>query len=518
MPDVTVLGLDGAGFHLLDRWLDDGTLPNLQRLMDQGSWQKLRSSLPPVTSPAWRCYSTGVNPGKHGVFWWEQLDRESRAITVPDSTSYDANNVWDYLGDDGYTSAVVNMPTTYPPEEINGWMVSGGGFTTGYTYPSDLQTELERELDYENHISVPKRTLEGSPEKITETNELIRSRFAAAEYIREEYDPDFLHLSLFLTNSIQHFSWGGEATKRMWECVDQQLGEFLQEDDNVVLMSDHGSNEIETVFNINSWFEQEGYLVTHGSRRGVLASLGINRQRGMEVAEKLRIKRLASEVIPESVLHRIPDSEGGVTKDEKATLIDWDRSRAVASGQGPIYVLADSNRDRVTDEIKSKLERVKAPNGKPVVRNVHRASEVYEGPYLEDGPNLVIEQADGVHIPGKMGVSSVFLDPADWKWESENHHDGMFVAHGPDIESQGQLPTKPTLYDLAPTILHWFGVPVPRGLDGDVLTDLFRADSDVAGREVEYSDVRINREHTDDEGGGNEEMEQRLRDLGYLSE
>lgn len=518
MSKVVVIGLDGAGFHLLEPWLNEEDLPTLSRLMDNGAWQRLQSSYPPVTSPAWRCYSTGVNPGKHGVFWWEQFDKETKSINVPDSESYDAKNVWDYLGEGGFTSAVVNMPTTHPPSDINGWMVSGGGFEDNYTSPPEIQRELEENIGYENNLLVPKRVLKDEPEKVKEVNELIDLKFEAAEYLRETYQPDFLHLSLFVTNSIQHYVWGGEATKRMWKCVDRNIDEFVQKDDNVIIMSDHGSMKIDTVFHINTWLEREGYLITSKSASDTFHSLGIDRETLIKYMEILGIKDVAQAVTPSWLVQQIPDAQGGVGREQKERKIDWEKSVAFASGQGPIYVLATgSRREEIKSDIQSKLSGLTSPDDKTVIRDVFDASELYEGPYVKEGPDLVIDQADGVHIPDVIGSPHLFVDPEDWKWESENHYHGIFVANGPDIGDVGELNSMPSLYDLTPTILHWYDLEVPKDLDGDALTEIFKDGSDPASREVRHSDVDVHRGTIHTYSEEDDEMVERLQDLGYLS-
>jgi predicted AlkP superfamily phosphohydrolase/phosphomutase len=67
---VLVIGLDGATFDLIQPWVDEGALPNLGRIMKQGAWGRLRSTIPPMTGPAWTTFGTGTNPGKHGIFDW----------------------------------------------------------------------------------------------------------------------------------------------------------------------------------------------------------------------------------------------------------------------------------------------------------------------------------------------------------------------------------------------------------------------------------------------------------------
>ena len=84
-PRTVVFGLDGAHFELIEPWIEDGDLPNIQRAIDEGMSGDLQSVLPPVTSPNWKAYLTGKNPGQFGIFWWENIDIKNRRIYYPNN-------------------------------------------------------------------------------------------------------------------------------------------------------------------------------------------------------------------------------------------------------------------------------------------------------------------------------------------------------------------------------------------------------------------------------------------------
>jgi len=84
---VMILGLDGATLDLIRLWAEAGILPTFQKLMRQGAWGPLRSTMPPVTPAAWSSFMTGVNPGKHGVFGFSSLAEESYENSLVDSHS-----------------------------------------------------------------------------------------------------------------------------------------------------------------------------------------------------------------------------------------------------------------------------------------------------------------------------------------------------------------------------------------------------------------------------------------------
>ena len=59
-----VIGLDGASFKLIKPWIEEGVLPNIRKVIEKGVYGDMRSCLPPVTAPNWKCYSTEKNPGE----------------------------------------------------------------------------------------------------------------------------------------------------------------------------------------------------------------------------------------------------------------------------------------------------------------------------------------------------------------------------------------------------------------------------------------------------------------------
>ncbi|HEX7878179.1 MAG TPA: alkaline phosphatase family protein, partial [Candidatus Eisenbacteria bacterium] len=65
---VVVLGFDGADARLVERWMNEGKLPNLDRLRREGTWSPLGTTTPPQTPVSWTSFATGINPGRHGIF------------------------------------------------------------------------------------------------------------------------------------------------------------------------------------------------------------------------------------------------------------------------------------------------------------------------------------------------------------------------------------------------------------------------------------------------------------------
>jgi predicted AlkP superfamily phosphohydrolase/phosphomutase len=113
---------------------------------------------------------------------------------------------------------------------------------------------------------------------------------------------------------------------------------------------------------------------------------------------------------------------------------------------------------------------------------VHRGEEIYDGPYIDDAPDLVIEQAPGVHIPGNVGRGEVFSDPRDDGWRAENKRERLFVTTGPSFTT-GTVEGL-SIMDLAPTLLYLHDCAVPDDMDGMVRQDVFASGSDPAERSI----------------------------------
>lgn len=480
MSKAIVLGLDGACWPLLEDWLQGGKLPHLAGLRQRSAWSTLLSELPPVTSPNWYCYATGCNPAKVGVFWWEIVDRQKKIIRHPRSPDYHRPTLWRRLADSAKRVAVLNFPCGYPPPPLpNGYFTAGGpgAKETGFAYPPEWEPELRRRFGYQVH---PSRILSSVSEVENVRNEILRiiqSRFDVALSLLKD-NVDFLHVTIFYINVLQHFFYQDAATRRAWQLIDQNLGQLCDlastRGYNLFLMSDHGCARMDTVFHINTWLQQQGYLHLNRSPVGpTMSRLGLSRQRLASLVRRLRIARWSSRLVPQAIWQNVPDSEGTYQKEAKGHRIEWEKSAAIGSGQGLVYLLRSPGQagyNKLKEKLQCALRDLKRPgSGGPVAAKVHGREDIYDGPFLAIAPDIVFEQAEGIHTSGSIGHAEMFEQTH--KWVAENIPQGLFLAWGPDIAAAGkQDPVR--ILDLAPTLLHLAGLHVPKGIDGRVLHHL----------------------------------------------
>ncbi|MFC6719940.1 alkaline phosphatase family protein [Halovalidus salilacus] len=367
MARTIVIGLDGGNWELISPWLESGELPNIARLIERGATATSHSYLPPVTVPNWKCYSTGKNPGKLSVYRFDHLDVRNENYVFHHSTDFKSAELWDYLNDEGYRTAVVNMPTTYPPREIDGAMICGGpdaregeyrALDDVYTYPESLQKKLEAEYDYAIHPKPLISSKDERGEEVDAIQELIDLRFRVAKDLLSREEFDFLHVTSFYSNTLQHFFWQEEPVFETWKLFDDHIGDFLElEDTNVIVMSDHGCENVHTVVHLNNWLEKEGYLSLETSVDDVMNKAGLTKERVLQVSKKLGATDTLARIIPEKIQNLVPWEEGvrGKRTFEK---INWEETDAVANAQGLVYVAHEKDSEtynRVRSELLEKL-------------------------------------------------------------------------------------------------------------------------------------------------------------------
>jgi predicted AlkP superfamily phosphohydrolase/phosphomutase len=155
---VLVVGLDGLEPSIVERLIEAGQLPNLARLMSQGSYARIATTYPAQTPVAWSTFATGVNPGGHGIFDFIRPDRrtyraelalnryhQASAFSPPKPVNLRRGTpFWQTLSEAGIPSVVLRCPCTYPPDAVRGRLLSGmgvpdlrGGFGTSSFYSTE---------------------------------------------------------------------------------------------------------------------------------------------------------------------------------------------------------------------------------------------------------------------------------------------------------------------------------------------------------------------------------------------
>ena len=184
-----VIGLDGLEPTLVESMLSRGELPYLARLRQSGSYSRLKTTYPAQTPVAWSSFATGTNPGGHGIFDFIGRDPVTYLPDAALSRFEPPRNLfsrprvvnqrrgvplWQTLSEAGVPSTVLRCPCTFPPDELNGRMLSGvgvpdlrGSQNKGTFYSQDESVEageseqvlvLEAGLDLRTTVIGPRHT------------------------------------------------------------------------------------------------------------------------------------------------------------------------------------------------------------------------------------------------------------------------------------------------------------------------------------------------------------------------
>jgi len=547
-----VLGLDGATYDLIGPWIEDGTMPNLQRLVQTGASGVLNTTLPPISSSAWASFATGKNPGKHGLVDFVHPRQNSYEIAIVSPQQRASKAIWNLFSEAGRKVGVVGMPVTYPPEQVNGYMISD--FLTprssdDYTYPQSLREELRVAVgDFPLLPNERYRSTKFTDRFIADMVTDVQQRLEAALYLLDHKEWDFFFILFWSNDMLQHETWSlldathphhdPVAAERYRDPVvgfhrqlDEAVGSLMDKagpDDLIVVMSDHGFGPVHSFFLVNNWLREMGWLQL--KRRPVtrlkyaLYKLGFTPLGVFRLVRALRLGFLRRRF-------RFQRG-GGLIKRLFLSFadVDWTRTKAFAVGSfGQIYINQVGKRphgivqpgedyDRLRDEIAARALEITDPRtGQPVVERVYRREEIYWGQLLDKAPDLVLQSRNWEYMAfghADFGASHV-VEPIVGM---TGHHrpEGIAMLRGLGVKPGAPLEAA-SIVDLAPTILYAMGLPVPSDMDGRVLTEAFDSEF-LSAFPVQYSDAATDRPAGEQQYSqeDEEEIKERLRGLGYV--
>lgn len=500
-PKVLVIGLDGTTYKLLDPLLAEGKLPNLKKIIERGVRANLISTKPPVTVPAWTTFATGTHPGKHGCYDFFLPGKTIRDFRPATSYEIKVPTFYELLHQAGKKTILVNLPNSYPPK-IKDQTIITDFMTYGdeYIFPANLKERYPSLQHYKLSPDESLKLTKPLPEYIQHIVDIERQRVTAVKALLQGESWDLFFFLFSSTDWVSHLAFadmvqGKEPTAmQVFDVVDEFFGwvnNQLPKDLNLYILSDHGFTYYTELFYINRWLEQEGYLTTT-TGAGKFEENATARRRSLDAArskKRLRVRlnkrqlkalffhpaieRAAKWIYGHIIKPFVPihfDVNIGIDLDN--TQVCFPRGSMLQTlylnyagnfAEGNIKNKAEY--DRIRADVKTKLEALRTPSGKRVTEHVYTKEELYGNNPPTPSPDLHCKTKD-VWIVGHLHSQSVFEN------HISNKHDeyGIFFAAGPDIKHTNLADA--SIADLAPTILHHFGVSIPTHTDGQVL-DIF---------------------------------------------
>jgi len=451
---VLLIGLDCVPPVLaFERYL--GVMPNLAGLMERGTFGPLRSTVPPITVPAWASMLSGYDPGELGLYGFRHRTAGSHALRLVSSADLKLPMLWDRLGQAEREACVLFVPPSYPPRPVHGHLVScflTPDAASPHTHPLSLAAELQAcfgayRPDVEDYRS------DDLPRLLTDIYALSQQRFDIAEYMLRTRRADFTALVDIGPDRFHHAFWSHidpsdpkhvtdnaylQEGPRYYAFLDRQIGRLLLaagDDCAVLVVSDHGARALRGGICINEWLIDHGYLV---------------------------LRRYPERITPFAELD-----------------VDWSRTRAW--GEGGYYARIALNVlgreangcvhpnavEELRNELAQSLAELPGPAGENLAHRILTPQTAYRR--VEGlAPDLMVFFDDlGYRSLGSVGHRSIYSAHNDTGADACNHDwDGICVLSGPGVSARGFQAVLENR-DIAPTILGLMNVPAPelRGRD-----------------------------------------------------
>lgn len=456
---LAIIGLDCATPQLVfDRWLND--LPNIKKLIDNGSYGPLESSLPAITVPAWMSMMTSKDPGQLGFYGFRNRKNYSYGeMFYATSNVVKDKAAWEVLGEHGYNSIIVGVPPSFPVRPLKGAML-GCFLTPGpesdYAYPKELKPEIEANvgtyiMDVKDFRTDNKDYLKG------QLWELTQNRFDTVKYLAKNKPWDFLMFVEMGLDRLHHAFWKyfdeehinyvpdspyADVMYDFYVYLDKNIGDFLDTiptDTEVIVVSDHGAVGMDGGLCFNDWLIQKGYL-------------GLNID--------------------------IPTSPTKFSND----MIDWTSTKVWGSGgyygrlfinvkgREPQGIIEPEDYDAFRAEITAELEALTDEHGNNIGTTVYKPEEVYKATN-NIAPDLIVYFGDlKWRSIGSIGNPTIWTHENDTGPDDANHDRyGIYIGRDPAKPGTGERLEGLQLMDIAPTVLDRFGVPIPEDWKGKVI-------------------------------------------------
>ena len=460
---VFVLGIDSAEPSLVfGPWREE--LPTISQLMEEGAWGKVASTVPPITCPAWPSAFSGCNPGRFGLY--DLRYRRGGTYTdfgIVNSRMVRVPRLWNVLSKRGMRSVITFVPVTYPPEPIEGCMVTSfltPSVRSQFTYPPELREEVLKVVGGPSSyiIDVYDYRRKNPRDLYQELRAKTDHDFKVITHLLRTKPWDLFVAVVMSVDRAQHTLWKffdkdhpryvddpelREGLLDLHRQIDEWLAKvmnLLPKDTMVIVASDHGAKRMYHRINVNEILASEGLL-------------------------KLR---------------EVPDRPIGLAELDRRGLIDWSRTVAFALGAyvAQVFVNLEGREPRgvvkpgeeyeaVREQVADLLKSVRGPDGQRLDTRVFMREEAYRGEMIDVMPDLTV-YFDNLHYGANEAVgfgSPYSLETAKGPDDSNHGEYGMLVIRDPEGRLSGEL-RGAKLEDIAPTVLRALGLEPSPGLDG----------------------------------------------------
>jgi predicted AlkP superfamily phosphohydrolase/phosphomutase len=478
MNPVCIIGIDGGTLKFIEPLAKKGELPFFKKLMEQGEYSTLITTIPPLTPSAWSSFMTGKNPGKHGVLDFYELDN-TLSYRISSFKLKKQKKLWNYLSEKNLKSIIFFVPFTYPPEKINGILISGfltPNINSNFTYPPEFKEELLKKFpDYQ--ISENIKFSKKNPEKFLEEILRITDKHSKVmQYLIKEKEWDFFMGVFMGIDHAQHWLWyKKEYIEKVYKKIDEELEniyELLPEGTLFIIISDHGFQKLKGHFYVNAFLKNRKLLYLKREFKNIYKE--IMYKTGLS---PLNLSKIVFKLGLEKYLRKDKESFGKTAQKIGFSYrdIDFEKTKAFGFGYYGFIYICDKKFDfgkvsiRERESIIEKLREYFKELGEEKNLNIKiwRKEEIYNGPFLEKFPDIVYS-IDDFAYPGSwvfMPDINIF-GPSLTEKSGEHDLKGIFFINQKKRKLNKLKKQKVRIFDITPTVLKFLKIDV-EDLDGE---------------------------------------------------
>lgn len=522
---LLLIGLDAADRELVERWADDGHLPNIAQLRESGVWGSLDTTADTVHVSAWPSIYSGVTPDEHGLYHAYVMREGEQAPVRPRPEDCPVPFLWKLLDENGKKSIIMDAFLTCPLRDFNGIQIVDWGSWTWFSgqeiTPKAIKDEIQQKFGAypaENHSQIGMTPL---ADPVGFRNRLIKGVEKKAEVARWLMDSqpwDFFLLVFGECHAAGHYYWHYQdedyvaypdkcdeklrtALLDIYKGIDASIGELAAAagpDVSVMVVSGDGMGPNYSASHLLPDVLERMKLMNAGTESEE-AEPGDSKKHGQSFASRLRnlvpksFRAMVSKyILPRSINERL-------SLHWKTADIDWASTRAFLidnanegfvrvnlKNREPEGIVEPDEYHDICRSIGDVAESMINPeNGMPVASEVHKTVDLYSGPCVVNMPDIIVnwdpdaKVTTRVEVPGLGTIESPNAGYEVTPYYTGNHRGNAFIiASGRGIEPTSELDNG-SILDLAPTILNHFGIAVPDYMDGTVQSKLLAVSTDV---------------------------------------
>jgi predicted AlkP superfamily phosphohydrolase/phosphomutase len=456
---VFVFGIDGAmPEKVFGEWLNE--LPNIKKLIGGGCHARLNSTIPPLSGAAWTSIVTGRSPADNGIF--EYTYRKGKTYSefgLISSKNVKQKTIWEILSERGRKTVSCFVPLTWPIKPFNGVLVSGfmtpPGEDIEYCYPRKIKQEIKALLGEDLLIDVKNFRQLSKKEIIEEVYKVSKMHIDSIKYLMEKEDWELFIGVINGSDRLNHSFWRycdeghrryeadskfRDTLKDYYIYLDDKIGDLLKninEEDTIIVMSDHGITRMHTRVNLTDWLIKEGYMV-------LKRPIAIKTEFSPEMVDWKKTKLFATGAY-----------DGEITVNLK--------------GREPDGVVSPGEYDQLLEELEKKLKQIKGDDGKKLDTKIFKKKEYFQGEGSEMAPDMIVYFDDlqygcNTSLVGNDSLWS--LATAKGSDDAGHSRQGIFIMkNGTTKGDLGEI----DILDVAPTILNELNVVDIKGLSGKIV-------------------------------------------------